>query len=376
MAFGQNYLNSAGDFSLRDYSHASRVFRTAGYENTPRFKFLFHVYFNINPAVLQSYKDLYSLSELRTLGLLVKTIALPKFKMATEVLNQYNRKRIVQKKIEYEPVTVEMHDDGGDLIRNMWYNYFSYYYKDPTQQYGSQPTTNGANGVNSSRAAGFDYNSRDIYAANRQVNDWGYVGEAYSDNNKSDSGKAPFFSDISIYGFDQHKFVQYVLINPLISSWEHDVYDYSEDAGIMKNTMSIQYETVKYYSGAIGDQRPDTNVEGFADPANYDTMPSSLSRPQGQASVVGQGSITNVGGGQRADLQAGGSMNGVGGVQQPNVAYSTPVNTVSPTNSTTNNGAVPQAQNTLPGQVVQQPNTIGGQSGIFPTPPVPPQSGP
>jgi hypothetical protein len=82
MAFGQNYLNSTGDFSLRDYSHASRVFRTAGYENTPRFKFLFHVYFNINPAVLQSYKDLYSLSELRTLGLLVKTIALPKFKMA------------------------------------------------------------------------------------------------------------------------------------------------------------------------------------------------------------------------------------------------------------------------------------------------------
>jgi hypothetical protein len=140
--------------------------------------------------------------------------------------------------------------------------------------------------------------------------------------------------------------------------------------------MSIQYETVKYYSGAIGDQRPDTNVEGFADPANYDTMPSSLYRPQGQASVVGQGSITNVGGGQRADLQAGGSMNGVGGAQQPNVAYSTPLNTVSPTNSTTNNGAVPQAQNTLPGQVVQQPNTIGGQSGIFPTPPVPPQSGP
>jgi hypothetical protein len=155
----------------------------------------------------------------------------------------------------------------------------------------------------------------------------------------------------------------------MITDWRHDTYDYSQGNGTMTHTVTIDYETVKYYSGAIGDQRPDTNVEGFADPANYDTVPSSLYRPQGQASVVGQGSITNVGNGERTDLQAGGPMNGVGGVQQPNVSYTTPPNTVSPSSSTTNNGVVPQSQNTLPGQVRQQPNTIGGQSGIFPTPP-------
>ena len=162
MAYGQDNLNTAADFKLRDYQHAQRVFLTNGYENTPRYKFLFHVYFNINPAVLSSYKDLYSLTELRTLGLLVKNIDLPKFKIATDTLNQYNRKRIVQKKIDYEAVQIEMHDDGGDLVRNMWYNYFSYYYKDPTQQYGSPPAINGAMGVNATGAQGFSYNNREM----------------------------------------------------------------------------------------------------------------------------------------------------------------------------------------------------------------------
>jgi hypothetical protein len=80
--------------------------------------------------------------------------------MQPDVLNQYNRKRIVQKKIEYQPVQIEFHDDGGDLIRTLWYNYFSYYYKDPSQKYGNQ------NPVPTERwvlirmtAAGFNYNS-------------------------------------------------------------------------------------------------------------------------------------------------------------------------------------------------------------------------
>ena len=35
---------------LKDYSHASLTFRSNGYELTPRYKFLFHVYFTINTA--------------------------------------------------------------------------------------------------------------------------------------------------------------------------------------------------------------------------------------------------------------------------------------------------------------------------------------
>ena len=322
MAFGQDFLNlSFGNEYLRDYQHASRVFRSNGYQNAPRLKFLFHVYFNINTSEIPALSNIYGAGEKSTIGLLVKTVQLPQFQIQTDTLNQYNRKRIIQKKIEYQPVQIEMHDDGGDLIRTMWYNYFAYHYKDPSQKYGNSANTNGTNGISASMPNGFSYNSRDIYSNNREVNDWGFIGESYSDSTNSPNGKPPFFKDISIYGFDQHKFVQYVLVNPLITTWNHDTYDYSQNDGIMKNSLTVAYETVKYYSGGIGDQRPDENVVGFADPNAYDTRPSFLQSPDGQSSITGQGGQLNLNQGLIQDLQAGSVASPVGGTQQADTNY-------------------------------------------------------
>ena len=74
-----------------------------------------------------------------------------------------------------------------------------------------------------------------------------------------------FFKDIKIFGLSQHKFAEYVLINPMITDFTHDTYDYAQGNGIMSHSMTIKYETVKYYSGAVSGVRPDTNVVGFAD---------------------------------------------------------------------------------------------------------------
>jgi hypothetical protein len=291
-SFGQQYINNTyGSETLRDYTHASKFFRANSLEYVPRVKFLFHVYFNLNTdpqTGIPSLQKIFS-EDQTTIGMLVKTIQLPQYTVVTETLNQYNRKRVIQKKIEYNPVQVEMHDDGGDLIRTLWYNYFSYYYKDPSQSYNNVTATNGAAGVDSTQAAGFSYNSRDIYVNERAVNDWGYIGESFSDGTNSENGKPAFFRDITIYGFDQHKWVSYVLVNPLISSWAHDTYDYSQDNGVMQNSMTIQYETVKYYAGDVGSERPSTNVPGFAAPSNYDQQLSPLATRAQTGEVNGQG---------------------------------------------------------------------------------------
>lgn len=323
MAFGQgnNLYRRFNNETLRDYQHASKVFRTNGYQNAPRLKFLFHVYFNINTVGIPTLGAIYDSLDISTIGVLVKTIQLPQFQIQTDTLNQYNRKRIIQKKIDYQPVQIEFHDDGGDLIRGLWYNYFAYYYKDPSQKYGNPSNTNGALGVNSLRSAGFNYNARDIYAANRAVNDWGFIGESYSDSTNSANGKPAFFNDITIYGFDQHKFVQYTLVNPVIQTWNHDQYDYSADNGTMKNSVTIQYETVKYYSGAIGSINGDNNIPGFASPALYDARPSFLKTEGGDTSITGQGGQLNVYQGQIQDLQAGSVASPIGGTQTPNVLY-------------------------------------------------------
>lgn len=259
--------------SLRDYTHASKVFRSFGYELKPKFKFLYHVVFNINVQEIPGLRSVLNATSVGELSYIVKTAELPKYTITTETLNQYNRKRVVQTRINYDPVNITFHDDGGDLARNLWYNYYSYYYKDPTQQYGTPNNTNGSLGPSANRTTGFGYNARDIYAQNRLVNDWGYIGESISDGNTSGStGKPPFFKDIRIYGFDGGKnYSEYVLINPLITNWNHDTYDYSQGNGIMQHSMTIAYETVKYYQGA-----PNIEVPGFGSLFRYDLRVGNL----------------------------------------------------------------------------------------------------
>jgi hypothetical protein len=332
MAFGlfdQFLQGFIGVDGLKDYSHAAKTFRTNGYEFAPRNKFLFHVFFTINTQQIPALKNALFAGnqDQATIGLMVKSAQLPTYSMSVETLNQYNRKRLAQTKIEYNPVQIEFHDDGGDLIRNMWYNYYSYYYKDPSQSYDSPNNQNGQL-AQLQTPAGFSYNSRDIYENSRTVNDWGYIGESYNDGatgllTGTPNGKPAFFRDIRIYGLYQKKWAEYILINPLITDWNHDTYDYSQGAGTMTNRMTIKYETVKYYSGAIGGVRPDTNVVGFADPAYYDTVPSALNRPGSTQSVLGQGGLLDAGIGIIEDLQSGGVAGLVGASQKALASYYT-----------------------------------------------------
>jgi len=379
MAWGQDFLKGFTNVNnLRDYAHASKTFTTNGYELAPRNKFLFHVYFNINTAEIPSLRNIFPESEKNSLSVIVKTIQLPTFSIDTETLNQYNRKRVIQKKINYQPVQVELHDDGGDVSRNMWYNYYAYYYKDANQQYGATPSASGAAGVISNKP-GFTYSARDIYSGNRTVNDWGYIGEAFDQSNAggpgtgsggdNTSGKPPFFRDITIYGLNQHKFASYTLINPLIKEWKHDTYDYSQGGGIMSNSMTIEYETVKYYSGAIGRDRPDTNVQGFADPAHYDTLVSPLARPGSTASVLGQGGLLDTGIGIIQDLQSGGIGGVIGAVQAAATTYNTfkGKNLRAIVNEEANAALKGVIRNGLPGAIRQVQNGSGGF--IFPQSP-------
>jgi hypothetical protein len=325
-AFGQGFFSTP---NLKDYEHAAKTFETNGYQLSPRLKFLYHVFFNINTGQIPQLQAAYGSGTVETIGMMVKSIDLPKYKIDTTVMNQYNRKRVIQSKIRYEPSRIQLHDDQSDLIRNMWYNYYTYYYKDPSQKYQSVPNTSGTLGMLQSMSNGFNYNTNDIYSQTLQSADWGFIGESYSDGTNTDTsstGKPPFFRDITIYGLSQKKYASYVLINPIISQWNSDTYDYSEGGGTMKNDVTIEYETVKYYSGAIGGQKPSSKVAGFADPAHYDIVPSGISRPGSTQSVFGQGGLLDAVGGTVQDLEAlasgqGGLQNVIGAVQAANGAY-------------------------------------------------------
>jgi hypothetical protein len=390
MAFGQNYnlKGFTGVEGVADYEHAAKTFLTNGYEFAPRHKYLFHVYFTINTAYVPSLRTAFADNqEIATIGLMVKNVQLPNYNISVEQMNQYNRKRLVQTKIDYLPVQFEFHDDGGDLIRDFWYSYYSYYYKDPSQKYDNLANNNGSLGPAIGSPNGFSYNSRDIYDNTRPVNDWGYIGESYSDGadifGVGNTGKLPFFKDIRIFGFNQHKWASYILINPLITDWQHDTYDYSQSSGTMSNRMTIRYETVKYGTGAIGDVRPDTNVVGFADPSYYDTLISGITRPGTNASVLGQGGLIDTGIGIAEDLASGGVAGYIGAAQKAIAAYNTykDKDLASIANQEVRTSAKSIAKGALPAiqrAVIGTPGTPGvpgtGQRGVldgifFPTPP-------
>lgn len=273
--FGADYV--------RDYKHASKTFAKDGYALAPTNKFLFHAFFTLNTQEIPGLqKSVGSASDASKIGVLVKTATLPSFHVDTEVMNQYNRKRHIQKKINYQPVTITFHDDGSDLIRSMWANYYSYYYNDSNYGYDGQ----GSNTPS--------YNNRDIYDNMRSVNDWGFSGEG-----PSGDIKPSFFKDIKLYTLNKGNFKLYTMINPIITDWQHDTHDVSAGSEVMQHTVTFNYEVVKYGNGRIGNQ-----VRGFADSTTYDATPSPL-RAGSTASTFGVGGILDSGESIVNDLASG-----------------------------------------------------------------------
>lgn len=308
--FFQNLLSDAakgffGTTYLRDYQHASKTFKTNGYAYAPKLKFLFHVYFEINEQYISATKDW---GQDHNFGLLVKSIQLPKYSFDLATLNQYNRKRVVQTKIKYDPINITFHDDNSSLIRKMWHTYFTYNYKDAT--YTDQSETKAASQTGGASSPIINLNDRTVYKNNLEGQlDWGYIGEGQTPSQLTgiDNGtsKVPFFKAINIYGFNQHNFSLYRLINPVIESFSHDTYDYSNTNSGMEHQMTINYETVKYYEGALDGANPGSTVKGFGDVSHYDNTPSPIAQPGSNSTIMGQGGLVDAAGGIMNDLATG-----------------------------------------------------------------------
>ena len=262
---------SASGTNLRDAQHAAKIFRTGVYQRAPKLKFLFHVYFDINE---RAYNQNISTGD--NFGLVVKSVKLPSYQINTVELNQYNRKRIVQTKIKYNPVTINFHDDSNNMITKLWDAYYTYYYKDGSN-FGAvfqgargginTPTQGGGGSVQSATDA--NYNYRNIYTNSDNIvgnNNWGYWGESPNPS----LVKVPFFKNITIFGFNYHNFTAYTLINPMINSLNHDTYNYSEGGGTMDIQMDLAYETVVYNEGSMDGQTPGNIVQGFGLDGSYD----------------------------------------------------------------------------------------------------------
>jgi len=311
---GQGLGNPKG--TLGDFQHAARLYNSQAMRLAPKGKWMYHVVFNINPKALGSAK--FDIQKHGTaINMLVKSIDLPKFRTQVEKPIQYNRKRQIHTKLEYDPISVGFHDDNFGLTTNLWAMYYGYYFADSKHGGSAGSSTAGSllSGVGN-LIAGFIPGSSGLLGAVK-----GFLGSsdsgvpaAYQRNSYKGStlntyrygldngASAPFFSSIQIFQLARHQYQSYTLINPVITSWTHESLASSSTEG-SGNTMQVAYEAVIYGAGAVSRGTP----KGFATEF-YDNQPSPLGLlGGGVTSLFGQGGILGGIGSILSDLGPGGN---------------------------------------------------------------------
>ena len=257
---------ATGD-SVKDYKHASRLFVDNNYARSPKYDWLYHVFFDVDPEI--SNLDNNQITEA---GMLVKSINLPTYTVDVQVKNNYNKKELIQTKLNYGEVAVRFHDDQSDIVRNLWYDYYTHYYRDNDAGYsdrsGHIPPNYHANNKYQPRQGDF------------------YDKFGYSPVSKGGSDLARYFTAIRVYSLHQKRFSEYTLLNPVITNFTHGTHSASSN-GMLEHSMTISFTTVLYAGGNVSS----ATVAGFAD-LHYDKSPSPLTPAGGGTnSILGPGGI-------------------------------------------------------------------------------------
>ena len=251
--------DGTGYVAMKDYKHAARIFTDANFRLSPKYGFLFYVEFDFNPLITSV-----SNRSAQELGMIVKSVSLPKYTIDTKTHNAYNRVNISQQKIKYDPITITFHDDQSDNVRNFWYDYYSFFYRDSDY---ADATYQGIS----------KYQSRPSF-------DWGYSPRpTVGYNNSQAYQQYQYIQGIRIYSLYQKNFSEYQLVNPIISGFSHGEHNNSDNQGLVQHQMSIQFETVKYLTGYV----TNNTVGGFVD-LHYDNTPSPIA-PNGGTGLVDNG---------------------------------------------------------------------------------------
>ena len=218
---------------FRESQYAARNFKIhSGKSNdfissiVPKPKFLFFVNFVISSTAIEAVNggDTRRMSDVEQ-GIVfqIKQIDKPKFNIKTETMHQYNKKRIVQTGLDYNPMTINFHDDVGDRVLKFWADYYKFHY-------GDGGRTESSEWMN-------DIVKRDFV----EGHGWGLKG-----NYGGNADNMHYLTAIELYQFYGSYFTKISFVNPLITIFDHDNNDYAEGREGTGIRISFDYEGVIY----------------------------------------------------------------------------------------------------------------------------------
>jgi hypothetical protein len=292
--------------NLGDYRHAARLYIDNNMRLAPKVKYLYHVVLNINPQVRQLFPLVNEIPR-NEINLLCRSADLPRYSPQTTTVNQYNRKKVIQTSIQYQPVSLEFHDDNAGLTTLLWECYYRYYFADGNY---TQRQVDGSPAVT----------VREYVKANNGLNTM-YAGEGFNNNKFGlDRPNKPvdFFTSVQIFQLHAQSgrptYTSFTLINPKIDQFQHDRVDQSVSEFTF-NSLTLSYETVLYNRGlTVAGNAP----AGFAE-THYDKVPSPLTiEGGGTSSLFGRGGVIAGVANAINDLQDGNILNAI--IKATNVA--------------------------------------------------------
>lgn len=316
--------------NMGNWRHATRMFVDNAYALSPRTKFMFYVQFEIDSTAAGA--TLFKMKHAREVGILCKTAELPKFSFDQITKNQYNRKKIIYKQLNYDPVNLTFHDDNTGVINALWALYYG------------------------------------AYVVDRQLPDAAYkpnhyrpaaTGNNYTYGLDNNVKIEPFIKRVHIYTMSRGRYNGYTLVNPKITNWQHGSMSYAE-TGTAESTMTLAYESVQYSTGSVRQNSP----SGFANQAYYDLIPSPLSvSGGGTASLLGAGGVLAGSDQVFQNFKDGTAFGSVGGFLNTAIAA---VNTAQNISNLSLEGIAGEALNLLTTDAgFDVGNVVGGIQGAF-----------
>ena len=233
--FFKNIWSALGDreFYLKDFRNAYHYNPS---QDPPRQQFGGYVSFVLDRDLFgQPFFDEVNNDELRVrMSSLVRTADMPQVEFQTQTMNEYNKKKIVNTGVQYQPVTIRVVDTASNAWLQIIMKYFAYHYMNPR---------NKAN-----------QGDRDINSVNIGEGGIDFIGSQYGAGGPFDSNKygynpnlnPNFFERIDYVLYHAQKGVQYSLLNPTMVGFTHTPIDYASNE-LMEFTMTFQYEGFTTY---------------------------------------------------------------------------------------------------------------------------------
>lgn len=199
--------------AIRNYAE-EHFASSGGYSQLPRSKYRFWVIFD--------YKNIANVFQE------VSSVTLPSFNFETIQANQYNRKRNIQTRLNYDPVTVVFYDTYDNKAMNLLQRYTGTFY-------------NKGYGINAGRSV--ETNSSSVVTDNFNTTrgfspyDSGNIIKNYkNDFTQQTNEQRYFFSSIRIIqdgeqgtnSNDASTYREIICSNPMITAMQLDTLDYSD----------------------------------------------------------------------------------------------------------------------------------------------------